>query len=247
MKNIDFKFKEPLIEGIIVKRKGQFIIVCDINREVTNCHCPTTGRIGNLELNGLPCLLSKSNDPKRKTPFTVEAISLNRKEGNNKSWIGINQNAVNRYVEHFIMNGSFKDMIGNERKVLREQLLGSSKLDFLIGNTYIEVKTPLQHLQIEVPEYVKTKKTTPFSSTDRFQKHITELGNSLKNNQRAILLVCFIYDNPGFKVIERSTNYERVKKAVEESISLGVETWQANFEIMPKGVRLIKYFKIKVR
>lgn len=134
-------------------------------------------------------------------------------------------------------------MIDTEDKVLREQSLGISKLDFRVGNTYIEVKTPLQNLQIDYPDYIKIKKTAPFSSTDRFIKHITELGNSLKNNERAILSNCFIYDNPGFEVKEKSTNYEVVKAAFDRNVELGVETWQANFRIQPEGVALVKYFK----
>jgi sugar fermentation stimulation protein A len=105
---------------------------------------------------------------------------------------------------------------------------------------------PLQTLQIEIPDYVKTKKTTPFSSTDRFVKHITELSNSLKDHQRAILLVCFMYDNPGFQVIERSTNYEQVSKAVSEATNNGVESWQVNFCITPVGVKLAKYFRLNL-
>ena len=73
-----------------------------------------------------------------------------------------------------------------------------------------------------------------------------ELGNSLEGHQRAILLTCFIYDNPGFKVVERSTHYEEVKATVEKSKSLGVEIWQVNFEIQPDGIRLQKYFRNEV-
>ncbi|MDL2236419.1 DNA/RNA nuclease SfsA [Christensenellaceae bacterium OttesenSCG-928-K19] len=93
---------------------------------------------------------------------------------------------------------------------------------------------------------MKTKKSAPFSSTDRFVKHITELGNSLKDHERAILLTCFIYDNPGFEVIERSTNYEQVRAAVDKSIEMGVETWQANFLLTPIGVTLKRYFKLSL-
>lgn len=238
-----FKFETVLIEGKIIERKSQFIIEVETKNGILPCHCPTTGRIGNIELGERPCLLSKSQDPKRKTPFTVEAISLNRAEDENKIWIGINQNAANRYVEYFLNSGEFKDMVGEADTIFREQVLGISKLDFLVGNTYLEVKTPLQSLQVDIPEYVKTKKVTSFSSTERFVKHISELGKSLQNHQRAILLTCFIYDNPGFEVINKSTNYIEVKAAMDKSKSLGVETWQVNFEIQPDGVRLIRYFK----
>lgn len=241
-----FSFESPLVEGVISRRKSQFTMLVDIDGTTTACHCPTTGRIGNLDVAGRPCLLSRSSDPNRKTPYTVEAVSLARPEDSEKTWIGINQNAANRYVEYFLKNGGFAEMVGTGNEVLREKFLGDSKLDFLVGNTYLEVKTPLQHLQIEIPDWVQTKKVTPFSSTGRMQRHVAELASSLQEHERAILLVVFIYDNPGFQIIERSTNYEEVKATVDASVSRGVETWQANFEITPTGVELKKYFPINI-
>jgi DNA-binding sugar fermentation-stimulating protein len=65
--------------------------------------------------------LSKSPDPSRKTPYTVEAVSLNRLEDTAKSWIGINQNAANRYVGHYLENGGFGDMVAAGGAVHREK------------------------------------------------------------------------------------------------------------------------------
>ena len=238
-------FPEPLMEGTIVKRTSIYTMDVSVNGENVQCHCPTTGRIGNIDLSGRPCLLSPSDNPKRKTGYTVEAISLGRPDDSDKRWIGINQNAANRYVEHYLRNGGFPDMVeGTE--VRREVFLGESKLDFLVGDCYLEVKTPLQHLQVDIPDYVKTKKVSPFSSTDRMTRHMKELASSLESHQRAVMLIVFLYDNPGFRVVERSTNYEQVKATVEECVSKGVETWQANFRIDPEGVSLIGYFRIDV-
>ena len=135
-------------------------------------------------------------------------------------------------------------MVSEYDSVLREQVLGISKLDFLVGNTYIEVKTPLLSIQLPYPEHIKTKKVGKFNSTERFIKHINELAGSLANSQRAILLVCFIYDNPGFRVEVRSTNSDFVENEVWKCISKGIEIWQVNFSISKEGVRLLKYFEI---
>ena len=242
--NMVLKYEVPLIGGIIERRKSQFTIDVVIDNEVVTCHCPTTGRIGNIDLSGIPCLLSKSDDPKRKTPYTVEAVSLDLEKSKEKSWIGINQNAANRYVENALVEGLFQDMVSGYDSVLREQVLGSSKLDFLVGDTYIEVKTPLLSIQLPYPEHIKTKKTGKFSSTERFVKHINELAGSLANQERAILLVCFIYNNPGFKVEVRSTNSDFVESEVQKCISKGIEIWQVNFSISPEKVTLLKYFDI---
>ena len=95
-------FPVPLTEGTIVKRTSIYTMDVSVNGETVQCHCPTTGRIGNIDLSGRPCLLSPSDNPKRKTRYTVEAISLGRPDDSNKRWIGINQNAANRYVEHYL-------------------------------------------------------------------------------------------------------------------------------------------------
>lgn len=163
-----------------------------------------------------------------------------------KKWFGINQNAVNRYVEHYLRNGGFSNITGNERTVQREKFLGTSKLDFLVGDVYLEVKMPLVSLQLEMPDHVKTKKTAPFGSTDRFVRHITELKNSLQSHQKAVLLSCFMYDNPGFRVTVKSTTYREVTSTVRSSTDAGVELWQANFEITPEMVRLTRYFRITI-
>ena len=242
--NNTFLFDSPLVEGLILKRSNRFIMAAEVDGQVADCHCPTTGRIGNIVMENIPCLLSKSKEPTRKTPYTVEAISFDVPSKVDKSWIGINQNAVNRYVEFYLRNGGFSDMVDNGHDVLREKFLGNSKLDFLVGDTYLEVKTPLQQIQVDIPSHIKAKKKAPFSSTDRMVRHITELAGSLQEHQRAILLTCFVYDNPGFQIIEKSTNYEQVRAAVDNSAAAGVEMWQANFEISPKAVRLIRYSRL---
>ena len=168
-----FVLPNKLVEDLIEKRRGQFIIIATIG-DTTGilCHCPTTGRIGNISLTGRPCLLSPSDNSDRKTKYTVEAISLNKPKDSNKIWIGINQNAANRYVAYYLRNDGFFD------------------------------------------------------------------------HQKAILLCCFIYDNPGFEVIDKSENYDKVRKVVDNAQKRGVEFWQVNFKINVDGVELMKYFQI---
>lgn len=244
--NSIYTFPSPFLEATILSRTSQFIINVNINGDAVRCHCPTTGKIGNIDLAGRPCLLSKSDNPARKTMYTVEAISLDREETKEKTWIGINQIAINRYVSYFLENNSFSKMIDSTGTILREQCLGNSKLDFFVNNTYMEVKTPLQTLQIDIPEYVKTKKMSPLKSTDRFTKHIAELGKSLKEKQRAILLLCFMYDSPEFKVREKSANYEKVKHTVNKSMEQGVEIWQANFKLNKDSINIIDHFRVSL-
>jgi len=243
MDNNPFVFETPLVEGIILKRRNRFIMEVEMEGEVYDCHCPTTGRIGNIVFQDIPCLLSKSNDKKRKTLYTVEAISLDLPSEENKSWIGINQNAANRYVEHFIKTGQLSTMVKNGHTIKREQKLGNSKIDFLVNQTYIEVKTPLLQLQVEIKDHIGTRKVSEFNSFDRFIRHIGELTESLKENERAILLSCFIYDNPGYTGSKKGKYTNYIRESIQTSIREGIETWQVNFKITPTEVSLIRYFE----
>ena len=73
---------------------------------------------------------------------------------------------------------------------------------------------------------------------------MNELAGSLKDNERAILLNTFQYDNPGFKIINKSTNYEEVSSTVKDCVEKGVEIWQVNMKIDAEGVELIKVWDI---
>ena len=72
---IAYKFKKPLREAILLKRNSQFTMDVLLDGQTVRCHCPITGRIGNVDMKNISCLVSKSDDPKRKLKFTVEAVS----------------------------------------------------------------------------------------------------------------------------------------------------------------------------
>lgn len=240
-----FRFPEPLREGIVLARPNRFIMDVDLGDGApVRCHCPAVSRIGGLDLAGRPCLVSDSHNPKRKMPLTVEAFSLARPGDAAKPWIGINQNASNRYVEHFLRAGAFEDMTGPADTVRREVQLGRSRLDFLVNESqYVEVKTPLVQIQTPVPAYVPRLPETPFSSTERVTRHLSELAASLEENKRAVILYCLYYANEGFRYYH-GTTYKEVMATVDEARAAGVELWQADFQVTPEGVALRRYYPL---
>ena len=93
-----YVFETPLIEGVVIKRNSQFTMTIEAEGQNAKAHCPTTTRIGDIDIAGRPCLLSKSKDPN-------------------------SENAANRYVEHFLRNGGFSDIVGYPTSVQREVFL----------------------------------------------------------------------------------------------------------------------------
>ena len=245
-----FKFDEELTEGIIKERKGRFVLIVKVKDKEYRCHCPTTGSIGGIVLKNIPCLMSKSKNPKRTTNFTVEAISLDKPNVKNKKWIGINQVKANKYIEYFLKEGKFNKMINKVKDIKREQMLGESKLDFLINNNcYLEVKSFLHYLNTKIPNYIETKKKNILYAGNRLVKHMEELGKSLKKNQRAIMLMAFQYDSNKFgemEKIEKNSikDYDKIVGVSNEMDKLGVESWQVNMSIDKNGISFLDHFKL---
>lgn len=206
------------------------------NEGTIRCHCPTTGRLGDLDLKGLPCMYSTSGDPRRKTAGTVEAISTSPKAD---AWVGINQNAANRYFEFFLKNGYLSKLAKGD--VRREVRLGKSRIDFQVGNAFIEVKTPLIMLPagVDVPRVRRSR----FDSFDRLIRHMGELRRSLRKGAKAKIVLCFLYDARPFMPPKPDKTNRRILAAAKAAEVAGVERWQANFSIDESGVSLIRYFR----
>ena len=237
-----FTFPEPLKEGVIVARPSRFIMMVRTGGHTIKCHCPTTGRLGDVSLSGLRCLYSDARCTKeRKTAHTVEAISVEPRAGA-RSWVGIDQTAVNRYVEFFIKNNRLPKMARGIPK--REVRLGSSRIDFLVGNTYVEVKTPL--ISLPAPKSVERVKHGRFDSFDRMIRHMAELRESLSLGRRAVMAMCYLYDARPFRPPAPDRTNSRILNAARLAEESGVETWQVNMKVDRKGVRVIHYFRNEI-
>ena len=231
-----YEFPVPLRKGRILSRPNRFIMLVSAGDRELRCHCPTTGRLGDLDVAGLPCLYSTSHNSKRKTRHTVEAISTSAR---NESWVGINQTAANRYLEYFLKGGALSKMAAGP--VRREVKLGKSRIDFLVGDTYIEVKTPL--ITLPSSNEVRSVKRSRFDSFGRLIRHMDELRMSLTSGRRAAIVLCYLYDAEPFKPPLRDNTNSRILAASRKAEKAGVERWQVNFRVDTKGVSLIRYFR----
>jgi sugar fermentation stimulation protein A len=239
-----YTFSDALLEGLISSRPNRFIMNVLVDGAPRRCHCPTTGRIGDVAFKNVPCLVEKSNDPKRSTWGTVEAISLDPPGKAEKSWIGIDQGRANDYISYLIGAGQMERMLGTVVTVKREVKMGDSRIDFLInGDALLEVKTPLHMLRARgYPDHTSTE---GFTSFERTMRHFTEISDHISDGKRGIVLLCFIFDALRFQAPDANGGRsEEMKEAVRKATSKGVENWQINLRLDRTGVGLLDYFKL---
>jgi sugar fermentation stimulation protein A len=243
--SVKYPFEKKLSEGLIKSRPNRFIMQVEIEGRLLRCHCPSTGRIGSLRFRDIPCLLSKSGKQGRKTPCTVEAISLDPPEKKNKKWVGINQVVANRYVEFFLVRGKLARMVGNGKAARRERKLGRSRIDFAVENTYIEVKTLL--MDLDTSGHPMHRAAMPrFVSFQRLIKHFGDLSAALRKGSRAIVLLCYLYDAKPFHPPPPDRHSLPIEKAAMMAEHRGVENWQINLVLDREGVRLAKCFPLRL-
>jgi len=238
-------FRKKLIEGVIKSRPNRFIMVVDIDGRKQKCYCPSTGRIGSIDFEDIPCLLSKSDNPRRKMPYTVEAFSLDPSSRKRKSWIGINQVAVNKYIRHFLETGQLSKMVGKVRTVQPEVALGDSRLDFLVNNKdYVEVKTLLR--MIPTDGHPKHRDIPlEFTGYDRLMKHFSDIVRKTEQGSRAIMVLCHTYDAKRFTVPE-AKGVTEIASAARKAQWKGMGNWQINLKVDAQGVTLLDYFKLNL-
>ncbi len=238
-------FPRKLEEGLIKSRPNRFIMEVELDGAIVKCHCPSTGRIGSIGFEDVPCLLSKGGEG-RKTPFTVEAISLDAPGRRKKRWIGINQTRANDYVAFFLREGALGEMLPAIETIGREVKLADSRIDFLVnGRDYVEVKMPLNDLPCEGHPNYKGRDPRPISY-ERIVKHFTDVGNSISDGSRAIFLLCYVFDASPFTVPLPRLQEQLIVNAARKAVDKGLENWQINFAIDAEGVTLLRYFPLKL-
>ena len=239
------RFDEPLIEGLIKNRPNPFIMNIEVDGSAFRAHCPTTGKVGNVVFEDIPCLLSKSLNPKRQTPYTVEAFSLDPIDKIDKKWIGINQVKANRYVEHFVRAGALEKMLPAISNLRREVKLDDSRIDFLVNDLfYLEVKTLLNTFYTDKFPFLSGPKSK-FNSYDRLIKHFKAITKAIKSGKDFVLLLCYMYDTKPFVRPKKDDTNGTILRAALEADAAGMGQWQVNLELAPEGVRLIRYFQLE--
>ncbi|MBP9673743.1 MAG: DNA/RNA nuclease SfsA [Bacteriovoracaceae bacterium] len=173
-------FKTPLVRGFFIKRYKRFF--ADIRLEdgrVVVAHVPNTGSMLSCLEDNIPCALSFDPNPKRKLSYTLEMTF------NGVTWIGLNTLKTNYLVEEALQNAVISECQGYS-KILREQTIGDSRLDFLLSqhpsrkDLYLEVKNvTLKENNVALfPDAVST----------RGHKHLKELMNIKKSSCDSALL-----------------------------------------------------------
>ncbi len=177
-------FAPPLEAGVFLRRYRRFFadVRCTDGSELT-LHCANTGSMRNCGVPGSRCWFSRSHDPRRKLPGTLEIVTT----GDGRR-AGVNTGRANALVAEALGHDRIGALVGYP-ELRREVRYGSenSRIDFLLGGSgspcYLEVKSVTLSLGDGVAAF-------PDAVTQRGMKHLRELEAVSAQGARAVLLFC---------------------------------------------------------
>ena len=240
-------FEQPLIKAKIKARINRFIFIVELDGQEVEAHCPSGGTIAGIsrkDFKDIECLMSDhGTETSRRTRYTVEAISLD----DGLTYAGINQTKSNRYVEYFLQDDAVKNILQIEDEVTREKKLGDSRIDFKVGDCYIEVKTMVADYYCKASPRLTVLMREQQPSIDRMQKHVRTLTDEIKaNNSRAAIINVFQYDAPTFQPPVDEPIYAEFVEDLKLAKEIGLRQYQMNIRITETYAELISLKENKV-
>ncbi len=208
------KYKN-IVEGIFVKRPNRFIAEVIVNGKNETVHVKNTGRCRELLIEGAKVILEESDNPKRKTKYSLIAVYKGDK------LINMDSQVPNDIFAEAIVDGLIEE-IGEVTFIKREVTYKSSRFDIYYEKDgkkgFVEVKG----VTLENDGVV----SFPDAPTERGTKHIMELIDAIENGYETS--IAFVVQMDNIKYF--TPNYER-DKAFCDALYLAKE----------KGVNIMVY------
>ncbi len=226
------RFPSPLIPATLIRRYKRFLadVTLSTGEEIT-AHVANPGAMTGLATPGARVWLSKSDNPKRKLPYSWELVEVDF--GSGSELVGVNTAYPNLLVGEALAAKLIPDLTGYA-SIRREVKYGkNSRIDYLLEREgeppcYVEIKNV--HLMRErgLAEF-------PDSVTARGAKHLDELAGVVEAGARAVML--FVIQIGSTKRFALARDIDAAYgRAFDHAHKVGVEALAWKCAISPDGI-----------
>ena len=229
------RFKSLLERGTLIRRYKRFLadVVLEDGSETT-VHVPNPGAMLGLTAPGLPVWLSRSPDPKRKLPLTLEAVILPE-----AGPVGVNTMNPNRIAEAAIARGGVPELAGYP--ILRREVRYDvdSRIDILLQSDPDALQRPSCWVEIKNCHFSRTPGLAEFPdcNTVRGVKHLKALERVIEAGGRAVML--FIVQRMDCEAFTTADDIDKAYgPALRQAASHEVEVLCYSCHLTPEAIRL---------
>lgn len=197
------------VDAFLVKKINRFLCEVSVNGVNVLAHIPNSGRLTELMTPGRKAILSESDNPDRKTAYTLRSVWFNRR------WVCIDSIVPNALASELAGSGR---LFGNSVEVKREHTIGNHRFDLLL----IDRKGRERRTLVEVKSVTLVENKIalfPDAPTKRGVAHLNALKELINQGyRRQILFVIQRSDAESFRPNIKTDNdfaeaLKRAKKA----------------------------------
>lgn len=229
------RFKTPLERGTLIRRYKRFLADITLaDGTETTIHVPNPGAMPGLTGPGLPVWMSRSADPKRKLPLTLEMIDLP-----GAGLVGVNTMNPNRIGEAAIAAGAIPELAGYP--ILRREVRydENSRIDILLQSDPDALRRPSAWIEIKNVHFSRAQGLAEFPDckTERAVKHLKALERVIDAGDRAVML--FIVQRMDCTAFTTADDIDKAYgPALRQAASHGVEVLCYSCHLTPEAIRL---------
>jgi len=215
------------VKGIFKARPNRFISEVEVDGNLEIAHVPNTGRCKELLVEGAAVWLKPSDNPNRKTKFSLHFVE------NKNVLVSLYSQQANSIVYDAILNGKIKELVGYSIHQ-REKTVDSSRIDIYLESEnqqcYVEVKG--------VTLIVDGEARFPDAPTERGAKHLKELIKLKQEGNRCV--VFFLIQHPVGKFFRPNwENDPKFSQTLNEAYEAGVEILVYRCDNQLSGIELV--------
>ncbi len=195
-------FISKFVKAVFRNRANRFIAEVELDGKIERAHLPNTGRCKELLIDGAIVYLLSSDNPNRKTKYSLYFVE------NNGALVAMYSQQASKIVIEAIEKGKIAELSGYD-VVEAEKTIGNSRIDIYLANYAKSEESSLigenKDLQKDLVDetYIEVKSVTlikdgiaqfPDAPTERGRKHLKELISLKKQGIRAV--VFFLIEHP---------------------------------------------------
>jgi sugar fermentation stimulation protein A len=225
-------FPQPLVRGQLVQRYKRFFadVVLADGTPVT-AHCPNPGAMLGLNTAGLPCWISRSDDPKRKLAHTLELVEVDG------GLVGINTMHPNRLVAEALAADAIPELTGYTSHRREVRYGTNSRVDFLLEAP----DRPRAWLEVKNCHLMRTSGLAEFPDcvAARSAKHLRELEAMVAEGDRAVAL--FVVQRTDCETFAACHELDPAfARGLDQAADAGVEVLVYACDVSTDGVRIAR-------
>ncbi|RBP67333.1 sugar fermentation stimulation protein A [Alkalibaculum bacchi] len=221
------KYKN-IVEGEFISRPNRFIAHVKINDKIEICHVKNTGRCKELLIKGATVYLEHSDNPNRKTAYSLIAVQKGHR------LINIDSQAPNKVLHEGLLNKTI--VLPNFEEIIEirpERVYQKSRFDFYIENNNKKAFIEVKGVTLEEDGIVKF----PDAPTERGLKHVYELVQALEDGYMAYIVFVIQMNDVKYFTPNDSTQKE-FGEALQYAQNKGVQILAYESDVEPDSLKL---------